>query len=232
MGKKKIILTIFFNTFKWSPDRLTKPWIDNRLNLFFKYTLPSLRAQTFQDFIAYVYCDIESMDIIKDSLAQREELPLNIIFLDTATIKKQIKQDLLGYDLLYLVRIDSDNMYQKDYLQHLYDYEPKADTQALISQDGYMFDDVTKQMVYYHMESPSFYTFVYLVEDYLKRKIYQVSGGHAYVISTLKCEVIPGRNYLISIHDDNIKFKSWRLNNMVDVVNREEVFRDFGVIEL
>lgn len=229
---KKIILTIFFNTFKWSPDRLTEPWIQNRLNLFFKYTLPSLKAQTFQDFITYVYCDIESMDIIEKQLAMREPLPDNIHFLDTNTIKERIKSDIQGYDLLYLVRIDSDNMYQKDYLETIYEYTPKPETEALITQYGYMFDDITKKLVPYYMESPSFYTFIYNVDDFLKNIRYKVPGGHAYVISTLKCELIPGQNYLISVHDDNVKFKSWRLNNLKEITNPTEVFHEFGVEEL
>ena len=210
---KKIILTIFFNTFKWSPDRLTEPWIQNRLNLFFKYTLPSLKAQTFQDFITYVYCDIESMDIIEKQLAMREPLPDNIHFLDTNTIKERIKSE-------------------KDYLETIYEYTPKPETEALITQYGYMFDDITKKLVPYYMESPSFYTFIYNVDDFLKNIRYKVPGGHAYVISTLKCELIPGQNYLISVHDDNVKFKSWRLNNLKEVTNPTEVFHEFGVEEL
>ena len=52
------------------------------------------------------------------------------------------------------------------------------------------------------------------------------------MISTLKCELIPGQNYLISVHDDNVKFKSWRLNNLKEVTNPTEVFHEFGVEEL
>ena len=50
-----------------APDRLTPEWIANRLDLFFTFTLPSLRQQTNQDFTAVVLYDPLSRSIIMDA---------------------------------------------------------------------------------------------------------------------------------------------------------------------
>ncbi|MGL4876920.1 hypothetical protein, partial [Paraclostridium dentum] len=72
--KKKLIVTINFNTMDLSKNRLTKEWIDYRIDLFIKYTYFSLINQTYQDFLALIYYDINSQDLVLDALSKYPKL--------------------------------------------------------------------------------------------------------------------------------------------------------------
>ncbi|MFE4047055.1 MULTISPECIES: glycosyltransferase family A protein [unclassified Priestia] len=199
---KKIIVSITFNTFGFTADRLTENWIKNRIELFMNYTAKSLISQTNQDFLTLVLYEDETKQIIDTSLSQYNKLPSNIKFVGKKEYNQTLKASIKDFEYLYLVRIDSDDMYHKTYIEQLHQYKHKPDTEVIINQNGYLFDINTGSLAPIFYESPQFYTLIYKTADYLKGKRYVLPGGHAGAI-TLNHEIISKRNFLNIIHQKN-----------------------------
>lgn len=198
---KKIILTIPFNNRPWSDKRLTKEWIDNRLQQFFKYSYPSFIAQTNQDFTAIVLFDIQSMDYITKQLCYYPTLPSNIIFTDETAGYNLIKLIISYYDQYYEVHFDSDNAMNTTYIERLHAFKPKEDTEALLTAHTYFYDAVYETMYYWSHPALTCYSLIYNSKDYLAGKRY-----HYYepiLHSSLNSEVISGYNHLTTLHGFN-----------------------------
>lgn len=220
MGKRKFIINITFNTFRWNEHRLEKDWIDDRIEKFMKFSLRSLKLQTNQDFMALVQYDPLSEENIKQALERYDKLPENVRFV----IPKgnPILKHIEGYDTLYLIRLDSDDAYHKSFIQQLHDFQPKKDTKVIINQKGYLYDSTRNRLAHVFYESPQFYTFIYKVPEYLAGKKYLLSGGHAGAIA-LEHEILDKRNFLNIVHSSNVLKTPRHLNYKNIIHNPEEV---------
>ena len=122
-------------------------------------------------------------------------------------------------DLLYLVRLDADDMYHKTYVDRLYKYEQNKETQVLISQNGYMYDSVNNRLRELYHECFTFFCFIYR----LKKNVNRYSNIDITPYDILmnlphfkalkyKYEILEGRNYLFNIHGDNTDSKYVKYN--------------------
>ncbi|MBU7008556.1 glycosyltransferase [Phosphitispora fastidiosa] len=229
MGKKQIIVNINFNTHRFTDKRLTKEWIDERIGVFNKFTLRSLKNQTNQDFLTLVNYDPVTESLVMDALGNHEKLPDNVKFVTPS--EKNVINNIKGYDHVYIVRIDSDNLYHTSFIQQLHDYNPKEETQVLINQKGYVYDSVNNKLATYFQVSPSFYTLVYKVEDYLKGIRHVIPGTHGAAIK-LPHEILDRSNYTIVIHTCNFMngahlFK-WKDSRVItDKDEYDAILKDF-----
>lgn len=212
MKKKRIVIQSTLNCWtyqnhkvlsKTSNVRLTKQWIEGRINIFMNYTLKCLKAQTNQEFIANIMYEDCTEDIVQKALGKYNTLPDNIQFCKKSDNKSIIKKAIDDYEYLYLVRLDSDDMYHKSYIQQLYDYNHKDSTQVLINQNGFIYDSMNNKIVKCHCESPTFYTLIYNTKDYLSGIRYKLIGGHPGAIK-LSHEIISNYNYIWHVHSSNV----------------------------
>lgn len=199
MTKRRVVIEINFNNYGLNPERLTKSWIENRMSIFQRYTLKSLKKQTNQNFLTVCKLAGGCNEIINNVLNQFEPLPNNIKFGTSIETQRLIEAYTQGYDELYIARQDSDDLFHKTYVQQLHNFQHKSSTDILISQDGYMWDTVENSMVPIHFESPQYYTFIYMVKDYMEGKRYVLPGGHGYAIK-LPHEIIQNRNFVNIVH--------------------------------
>ncbi len=233
LKNKFVILNIPFNNLNYNADRLTKEWITTRMDIFFRYTLKSLRCQTNQNFEAFLNCDGESMNTISELLQERNQLPRNIHFVDAKQITPLINQTAKNYEYFYLVRIDSDNLYHKDFVQKLYDLQPKPETEALLCQYGYLFDIKSNKLAYSFHTSPSYYTLIYKTSEYQSGKRYMMTS-HKEVIRDFKVELLNDYFYITTITGENVLFAPRHMvSNMVKGLVEEEkkmqILLNFGL---
>ncbi|WP_409273372.1 glycosyltransferase family A protein [Neobacillus sp. SCS-31] len=209
MNNKQIIISIKFNSWansSTSEERLGKEWINYRMSVFMKYTLNSLKNQTNQNFIALIQYDPQSEETIKDELKAYKKLPNNIRFVKSSEYSNTLKQLCSGFEHLYIVRLDSDDMYHKTFIDQLYKYNPKKETEVLLCQNGYIYDSTKHQITTTYRKSPPFCALVYKTEDFLNGKIIVTKNGHTGLID-LKHEILPGRNFVIVVHSKNVLTK-------------------------
>lgn len=237
---KKIIILIGFNSFDFDnffnlknlqPPRLTKEWIDYRMDIFMKYTCKSLINQTNQNFTTVVTYDKSSESLILDAINKYDKLPENIIF--TAQGQSIVNHLIKDYDFFYQVRLDSDDMYHPTFIQQLLDYNPKKETQVLINQGGYVYDSENDRLAKWYYESPPFYTLIYNVDEYLNDKLRYKFEGHASAIN-LKYEVLENGNYTVILHGKNT-LNRFTSNCQVGVIDDEtikiNILREFNILD-
>lgn len=231
MNHKKIVIMIHFNSLKYSEARLTKEWIENRLDIFERFTLKSIKIQTNQDFDVYLQCDKASMSTINECLSAREPLPANVHFENRSVCQKEILKGLDQYEYLYWVRLDSDNLYHKDFIDKLHQYSPKEETEVLISQNGYIYDGCEGTLASYYQPSPPFYAYIYKAENYIKGDRYNTPGGHGSVIKLHQYELIEGNNYIVTLHGKNVSNDRRLINRelIIEGSKRGTILSEFGL---
>lgn len=226
--KKKIIIGIEFNSRETSVSR-KKDWIDYRMSIFNDFTLQSLRKQTNQDFIALIRYRSSTKGLIDDALSNYPPHPSNIIFIGKKKYDNAIKEHAKGYEHLYLVRLDCDDMYHKSFIQQLHDYKPKKNTKALINQKGYVYDYINNRIGNWYYNSPPFYTLIYKTKNYIAGERIPIPSGHCTVIKNPH-EIINKINYTVVVHEKNTlnKFDNHRVGNIITDKKRvNEILSNF-----
>jgi hypothetical protein len=227
---RKVVIEINFNNYGMNPNRLTREWLAERIGIFRAFTLRSLKKQTSQDFLTVVKLAGGCSEIVNGLLGAYEPLPSHIQFGTSIESKRRIEAYVQGAQELYVARIDSDDLYHESFVQQLHDYKPKPDTVALVCSYGYLWDAVNHQMAPDYHRSPSFYTFIYRVEEYLSgyRILIPGKGTHGHVID-LPHEVLTPRNYVNVIHQSNTSTKKIRSKDILTPDEMEHALHQFMV---
>lgn len=186
---------------------LTKEWIDNRISIFMKYTLKSLKNQTNQNFFAYVLYNKNSKPFIEQALLKYPPLPSNVHFIPSDNYEIEVKKNITGYKHFYELHLYSDDMYHKTFIQYLYDYQPRQKTKVLVCQNGYIYNSINNVLAKYYNISSSFNCLIYTVNGYLKgvRHDFFKIGGWMGAIK-LPHEIITNPSYINHCHDSNAAF--------------------------
>ncbi|WP_100400356.1 glycosyltransferase family A protein [Bacillus sp. FJAT-44742] len=232
MPKKKILVSIAFNNWGLQDKeekRLTKEWIDYRMEVFQTFTLKSLKNQTNQDFITFVQYDQRSEELVQDALNQYEELPENIKFVKKSAFNTLVNKEVEGHDYFYLVRIDSDDMYHKDHIEYLHQHDPtNSDTVVITNKVGYIYDAPQDRLATIDLPSPPFYTIIYDANEYLEGKRIKLKGHLS--VQELPHEEITDRRYLVIIHQSNTSTSfenAYDKQEIEDTVEKEEILEWF-----
>ncbi|MGL6173101.1 MAG: hypothetical protein ACRC1P_00620 [Cellulosilyticaceae bacterium] len=204
--EKKLVISTRFNysdfdiatQFKINPRSVE--WIENRMKIFMTYTRKSFEQQTNQNFIAVLATYEESMPLINELLKKYPPLPSNIIF---SPYKEQVITEYIkGSDLLYMMHIDSDDMYHEGYVQKMYDHPYNPNISSLVCNLGYIYNAKEDLLAPYWNQSPSIFTQIFRVKDYTN--VYQhygeISHGFAY---RFPYKYVEDRNYVIIVHGKN-----------------------------
>lgn len=212
----------------------TSNWIERRLELFMKYTCNSLRHQTNQDFCCLLRCTPETQLLIDNELGKYPKLPENIRF--TSKAQEVIEHAIKINDYLYHVVIDSDNMYHPAFVDKLSHFNPRAETQTILCQEGYIFDDKTGQLASIFHQSPSFYAAVYNKETYHDLYQKRLFERHWNAVN-YPYEVMSGRNYCICTHDLNVdnafyKFNKVYKRRMIEGEERERILEEWHLADI
>lgn len=229
-GSKSVVIWSDFNTLPFSNKRFSKAWIEKRIDIFMRFTLKSLKAQTNQNFLALIKYEDKTEEIVTNVLNKYPKLPNNIKFISKSKYENKVIEKIKGFKYLYLVRLDSDDMYHKSFIQQLYDYKHDISTEAIINQNGYIYDSIKKQMAKFPHKSPNYYTLVYKVDDYIEGKRYIIPGGHPNVIKLLNHEIIKKPNYIRLVHsvNDSSTFRLANRKNIIHDSNKaKEILKDF-----
>jgi hypothetical protein len=232
--RKKIIINIVFNMLRTVHHQprpelhrvLRKNWITYRMEIFMKYTLNSLLNQTNQDFIALVRYEDCTEQLIKDALDKYNPLPPNINFIKNSEIEQQILNNIHGEDYLYIVRIDSDDLYHKMFIQKLHNYNHDEKVKVLINQQGYIYDSINKRLATYSKESPPFYTLVYKTKDYIEGLRHPLPK-HKYAIK-LPHQVLDGKNFIVNVHSKNTSSKFNKVSGvLINSKEKQKILTNF-----
>lgn len=124
MKNRYVILTRFNLQYKESTQNLSIEWLEERIQLFQTYTLPSIKAQKNQNFEWLILIDARTPDSIYQRLQQiaTSYRAIQLVQVnacgDEALMEyyRQMAHQLgAGYDLLISTRLDSDDCLAEDF---------------------------------------------------------------------------------------------------------------------
>jgi hypothetical protein len=193
------------NQFKSS----TQEWIFYRLEIFFRYTLQSLKAQTDPHFTCVVHYLPESESHIVKFLETKEPLPPNVTFRSDGDVF--IERISKNYNWIFKLRLDSDNMIQNSFIEQLKKVDIRPDLQCIIGKSGYMLDSHTGRLAYWNHNSSAFNTYVFDTDKYEADKclpstapdnhMNAIQLNHDFLFSNSNC----GRSYMFVVHSENLQ---------------------------
>lgn len=191
----------------------SKEWIDDRMDLFMNYTLKSIKNQTNQDFVYLIKYNEQTNMLVMEALKRYKPLPKNVKFVLDYEFRAEIIKDIDKYDMVYITRIDTDDMCHKTYVQQLYNYTPKKDTKVLINQNCYVYDSTENKLIQIKYLCPPLYTLLYTPKE-MKWRIhkYVIPAGHI-PFFYLNHEILPNNNLIWHIHGKNTLDGSRRLRD-------------------
>lgn len=199
----------------------TEEWIERRIALFMKYTAQSLIHQTDQNFTCLIRCTTSTLPIINEKLKAYPPLPSHIQFTDQA--QNIIDRSMKEHKQLCRVVIDSDNMFHPAAISEIQHYQAKNETQSLVFQEGYAYDESTRDVIRIYHPSPSFYAVLYNEETYKlyyqKRLFEKHWDAVKYPFEPLK-----GARFCICIHELNVDntFRSLKYGYLSKPLSEQE----------
>lgn len=211
----------------------SKEWIARRMEILMKYAVNSLRHQTNQDFTCAIRCTRATYSIIKEELKKYEKLPPNIRFAIIG-IQPILKRHLINSKTVYHVVIDSDNMYSNDFIEKLRTFKVGKGTLTIMCQEGYIYNEVTDELAMIFHPSPSFYASIYTQENFDEIYPKRLCESHWQATKNYKSEYISGKNYLITVHEQNVDnsfeviFKTFG-GQMIEGKEKEAILRAWKI---
>lgn len=129
MKIRHVILTRFNLQYQESTKNLSLEWLEERIRLFQTYTLPSIQAQTNQDFEWFILIDVHTPESICQCL---QDIADSYKVIQLVRVESQGDEALnayyrslanelgKGYDLLISTRLDSDDCLMNDFISTTY----------------------------------------------------------------------------------------------------------------
>ncbi|MGD0603947.1 MAG: glycosyltransferase [Streptosporangiaceae bacterium] len=173
MRLRHVLLTMFnrrmgvgrFPTFEYV-DQLDETWLRYRWQLFMRYTVPSVTAQSESDFTWVVLCHPESPEWLRTcAVAVTMKADVHFSFLHQDPVVDRLADGDL--DALLVTRIDSDDAWHRRAMERIredYAADPYT-SEILVLTDGYLLDHEAGRMRPYFDVSPSFCTKINLEPD-------------------------------------------------------------------
>ena len=244
--KKKIIIDMPLNTITYFNQRnnfkgLTKDWLEYRIDLFMKYTYKCLINQTDQDFLCVIHYMQQTENIINEILSKYPKLPINVVF--SSDGDNLIKSSLQGYDYVYKLRLDSDNIIHPSFVAQLKKVDYREGLQCIIGRWGYVYDAVTNRLAWWNHDSSAFNSYVYKVKEYLQNNFMASTEPEYHMVAVnlnhdfLFANHDDGRSYIILVHGKNLQneFDEIVSSNLCPGIIEDEelkatILKDFKIV--
>jgi hypothetical protein len=195
MSKFHLVKTYFHRR---SPQ-FDRDWLEYRLSIYEKYTLRSLKRQTFTNFTLWICCET-GMEEIMGPL-RRE------ISGATFTFGAHFPASAVPpCDWVYVTRIDSDDLYSSDALKIVDSYTPSTSrVEASIFQRGYIHSIDTEDWGIYYKPSSPFHCVMFPRDIFVDEESYRKSfiGDHSKVQAAYPSRALPEFKFCVLIHGRN-----------------------------
>lgn len=183
-----------------------KDWIEYRIKIFMDYTGKSFINQINQSFVALIRYNEPTKNYIFEALSNYPRLPDNIKFVTNEEATEIIEKAMSENEYLYHVNIDSDNMYDRAFINQVDNYPYKDSIECLLCHEGYIYDALTNRLAMINHYSPSLFIYVYNKEtykQYFKDRLFESHLNAEFH----KNEHLIGRTYMLIIHEKNLDNK-------------------------
>jgi len=212
---RKVIVWTPINTSGHFPQLESDPkWMARRVEIMNRYTIPSMRAQTCKDFEWWIEVRTDTVRYFKEQL-DLVGVPAVVLPRPIVTDHKAGKntawerepehvKDRVSEPIFYEVRLNSDDLYHKGFIEALQAMDIKPDTKVVLPRAGYYWHLAERKLYKTKHPSPPFYTLIYDTAAWLQGYRHRLPGGHR-AARKLPNQDMPGRQWVWIVHDCNNK---------------------------
>jgi len=159
-----------WKTTKNAEEVRTEEWLQNRFKLFETYCLPSVKNQSNQNFIWYVFFDIDTPENyrkkVEDIASEYENFrPLYIDGLQTLlnSVTQQIKEDVKNEEYIITTRMDNDDIIHQDFISTIQTLFRPLENTIIDIREGYQVS-IDKSHAQIREYSHPFNAFISVIE--------------------------------------------------------------------
>jgi hypothetical protein len=220
---RKIIVWTPINTSGHFPKLENDPkWLARRCEIMNQYVIPSMRAQTCNDFEWWIEVREDTVEFV---IRRLNIAGLPAVILPRPIVTDHANGKNVAWDRLpehvrarvsdpefIEVRLNSDDMYHQGFIGYLQSMDIKPDTQCILPRQGYYWYLKENQLCKTTHMSPPFYALIYNTEAWLKGYRHRMKGGHR-AARKLRNQDMPGRQWVWIVHEVNNKIVRKGVNN-------------------
>ena len=242
---------------KHDKQRTPEYW-DYRVEIFKKYTLPSLANQSNKNFTLWISFRPQDKEanfvkslknIVNGSglshvftfngVAMWDDRGLenNDTLLERTKLNIESLKPFIKDEWIYITGLGSDDMLARDAVKEIQEQTPKT-KKALYYLSGWIFDARTEQLAEWNRDTPcSKYTIIYPKEIILDAKKwwdyeYECLKSHEYITTCYVAERLSERMYCCVVHGANISTDWLHVFRGMEVFQQEEknkILSNFGI---
>lgn len=192
---------------------LNNDWLNFRVNLFLKYTAPSVLGQDRGDFYWSIIIDKETPEDIKNKLLIDKRICLHTC----ESERKQKTKELSNQSLKYVFsRIDSDDGYRKDFTEQINNFESNED--EFLIDVNYICFDINKNI--FQEKTTKSSHFISICTKNNSFNIYY--KNHIQLIKNFKYYKINNFLGIELVHDKNISNQIIKNKEIINNVNLKD----------
>lgn len=140
-------------------------WVEERIELFERTTLKSLRAQTFRDFRIWILCSEKNLDITKTYSWPKD---VEVMHDNSQKAVSELKTDYLS-----IMRLDSDDLMHREAMAAVRDNQINSNKrECLIFRNCWEWDRVNSYIHEWIRLAPPFFTHIFPRKIYSNWKLY------------------------------------------------------------
>lgn len=212
---RKIIVWTPINTSGHFPHLEGDPrWINRRCELMNQYVIPSMRAQTCEEFEWWIEVREDTIDHFAHMLdldgvpalvlprppVLDHKLGANAAWeRDPAHVRERITEPEF-----IEVRLNSDDLYRRTFIESLQTMTLEPGLQAILPRSGYYWFIRERKLYKTRHKSPPFYGLIYETERWLDGYRHPLPGGHG-AARKLRNRDMNGRQWVWLVHNVNNK---------------------------
>lgn len=218
----KVVVWIRLNVFD-TPERDDSDWYTERFRLWSRYTYPSLLAQTYEDFEAWIIAVADRKEHAQRMRAFMPDPRFRLVY-DPAEAAGKIR----GFDRYVVARIDTDDIYHRDVLRlYVINSADMGDKTHIQLADGYLFYEASGQLWDFKNSSPAFFCKVIGPAWCENGKPHL--GHHGRIAPVSKR--LHGKRFVVVCHGGNLKNRPrrGRLGKEYAGAERKTIFKEFGI---
>ncbi len=197
-----------FTTDKNGKQTLSDEWLDHRFDLFERYCLPSLAAQTNKDFTWLLFFDESTPDAYRQRVEEARQVcpQIQACYINGLDIVPVISSAVdSDTDILITTRIDNDDAFREDALDVIRKQaENVTDDLCVNLRFGFAFD--RQEAVVFSQKYNPFSTLVELRKPEGFKTIFGAGHGKIHQLARVK-QIKTGPHWLMLVHDKNVTNK-------------------------
>ncbi len=212
----------------------TPEWLEHRFRLFKTFCLPSVKAQTCQDFLWLVFFDGNTPEYFKKEIKNIKTQYRNFtpLFVDSASafhtsLKQTIAENCKENIPLITSRIDNDDALHGDYIKTIQQHASSNDDDFLLNFKWGLQLDLKSGVLYQSKdESNPFITRICKWQNQEIKTVFEFGHHEAEKFLPIK-QITNPRGWLVIIHDKNM------LNTIggKPLFKKEEILGPYNILE-